>query len=80
MTTIDIAAGAFANCTGIIDMGGGNSTQQHTETTAPDSTAGQDASFQTNSLISDLALLLVVGAVAAIIFKKLKLNGKIEKD
>ena len=72
MTTIDIAAGAFANCTGIIDIGGGNSTQQHTETTAPDSTAGQDASFQTNSLISDLALLLVVGAVAAIIFKKLK--------
>ncbi|HIT15264.1 MAG TPA: cation:proton antiporter [Candidatus Avimuribaculum pullicola] len=51
-------------------IGAEQSKELHTE--VADNSGEQDTSFQTNSLIGDLALILVVGAVAAIIFKKLK--------
>ena len=61
---------AISACAGMTSIGAEQSKELHTE--VADNSGEQDTSFQTNSLIGDLALILVVGAVAAIIFKKLK--------
>ena len=72
MTNIFTYDNAFAHCPGMIEMAEGQSGELHTETAAPGIETADTETLQTNSLISDLALLLIVGAVAAIIFKKLK--------
>ncbi len=61
---------AISSITGMVNIDAETSKEQHTE--VADNGGEQESTFQTNSLIGDLALLLVVGAVAAIIFKKLK--------
>ncbi len=73
MTTTSYTAldASFAYGENMIDIGSDTGKEQYTETGTETAESGE-SSFQTNSLIGDLALLLVVGALAAIIFKKLK--------
>lgn len=72
MLTAGLYDDAFAYDGVITDIGGG--TEQTVSTVSAEEKNGTDsvASMTVESLISDLALLLVVGALSALIFKKLK--------